>query len=64
MNLIDFDYGPGDRPGGYWHTEADTLDKVCPASLETVGETALVAIPASAEGASLPSSPHCGRGTL
>lgn len=45
VNLIDFAYGPGDRPGGYWHTEADTLDKVCPASLETVGETALVAIP-------------------
>ncbi len=45
VNLIDFDYGPGDRPGGYWHTPADTLDKVCPASLETVGEAALVAIP-------------------
>ena len=45
VDLIDFDYGPGAPPGEYWHTPEDTLDKVCPASLETVGETALRAIP-------------------
>jgi Zn-dependent M28 family amino/carboxypeptidase len=43
--LIDFSYGPGAPPGEYWHTAEDTLDKVCPASLEKVGETALRAIP-------------------
>ena len=45
VDLIDFTYGPGAPPGDYWHTPADTLDKVCPASLDTVGETALRAIP-------------------
>ena len=30
--LIDHDYAP-------WHTHADTLDKLSPASLEAVGET-------------------------
>ena len=45
VDLIDFAYGPGAPPGGYWHTPEDTLDKVCPASLEKVGETALRAIP-------------------
>ena len=42
VDLIDFTYGPGAPPGAYWHTPADTLDKVCPASLERVGETALI----------------------
>ena len=32
-------------PGAYWHTAEDTLDKVCPESLEAVGEAALAAIP-------------------
>ncbi len=32
VDLIDFDYP-------YWHTTADTLDKVSPASLEAVGRT-------------------------
>ena len=45
VDLIDFVYGPGAPPGRYWHTPEDTLDKVCPASLEKVGETALRAIP-------------------
>ena len=45
VDFIDFTYGPGAPPGEYWHTPADTLDKVCPASLEQVGETALRAIP-------------------
>ena len=45
VDFIDFTYGPGAPPGLYWHTPKDTIDKVCPASLETVGETALRAIP-------------------
>lgn len=45
LDLIDFDYGPGPPPGAYWHTAEDTVDKVCPASLDAIGEAALVAIP-------------------
>lgn len=45
VDLIDFDYGDGNR---YWHTEQDTMDKLSPASfgvmlhvlLETIGELA------------------------
>lgn len=29
VNLIDFNYGPGN---GFWHTEADTMDKLSPLS--------------------------------
>jgi glutaminyl-peptide cyclotransferase len=46
VDLIDFTYGPGGTPGAYWHTTEDTLDKVCPESLDAVGEAALEAIPA------------------
>ena len=46
VDLIDFTYGPGGgTPGAYWHSERDTLDKVCPESLDAVGEAALGAIP-------------------
>ena len=45
LDLIDFDYGPGIAPGRWWHTPQDTLDKVCPESLNAVGEAALRAIP-------------------
>lgn len=45
VDLIDFDYGPGPTPGAYWHTPEDSLDKVCPESLNAVGEAALRAIP-------------------
>jgi glutaminyl-peptide cyclotransferase len=45
VDFIDFVYGPAPPPGDYWHTPEDTLDKVCPASLEKVGEVALRAIP-------------------
>ena len=51
VDLIDFSYGPGGTPGAYWHTTEDTLDKVCPESLEAVGEAALEAIPAISAGA-------------
>lgn len=45
VDLIDFTFGPGDSPGAWWHTPEDTLDKVCPESLDAVGEAALRAIP-------------------
>jgi Zn-dependent M28 family amino/carboxypeptidase len=45
VDLIDFDFGPGPPPGAYWHTAEDTIDKVCPESLDAVGEAALEAIP-------------------
>lgn len=38
VDLIDFDYGPGNR---YWHTPQDTLDKLSPRSLEIVGRVVL-----------------------
>ena len=41
LDLIDFTYGPGGSPGAYWHTTEDTVDKVCPASLDAVGEPAV-----------------------
>jgi glutaminyl-peptide cyclotransferase len=45
VDLIDFTYGPGPAPGEWWHTDQDTLDKVCAESLDQVGEAALRAIP-------------------
>jgi glutaminyl-peptide cyclotransferase len=36
IDIIDFDYGPNNS---YWHTIADTADKVSPTSLEHVGRT-------------------------
>ena len=41
IDVIDFTYGSGEVPGPYWHTTEDTLDKVCPESLEAVGEPAV-----------------------
>jgi glutaminyl-peptide cyclotransferase len=49
VDLIDFTFGPGPPPGAYWHTPEDTLDKVCPESLDAVGEAALDALPRPAE---------------
>lgn len=45
VDLIDFDFGPGGTPGGWWHTTKDDLDRVCPGSLDAVGEAALSALP-------------------
>ena len=45
VDLIDFSYGPGDPPGEYWHTAADTLDHVCPESLDAIGGAALAVLP-------------------
>lgn len=44
IDLIDFTFGPGPSPGAWWHTREDTLDKVCPESLDAVGEAALAAL--------------------
>jgi len=41
VNLIDFDYGPGNR---YWHSREDTLDKLSTRSLQIVGEVLLEVI--------------------
>ncbi len=41
VDIIDFTYGDDTSPGPYWHTTEDTLDKVCPESLEAVGEPAV-----------------------
>lgn len=41
INLIDFEYGPGNR---YWHSAADTLDKISGASMKSVADTALALI--------------------
>ena len=44
VNLIDFVYGPGDSPGAWWHTAEDSLDKVCPGSLDQVGRAVIGAL--------------------
>ena len=38
VDLIDFDYGPDNR---YWHTGADTMDKVSAESITTAADVAL-----------------------
>ena len=50
VDLIDFAYGPGPAPGDYWHTTDDSLDQVCPASLDAVGAAALRALPRIRDG--------------
>ena len=46
VDLIDFDFGPGPRPGAWWHTRSDDLRHVCASSLGAVGASALAALPA------------------
>jgi Zn-dependent M28 family amino/carboxypeptidase len=41
LDLIDFDYGPGNS---YWHTDRDTVDKLSAGSFRMVGEVLLRAI--------------------
>lgn len=36
--LIDFSYGGRSRPGPFWHTAEDTLDKLSPDSLQILGQ--------------------------
>lgn len=38
LDLIDFDYGPGNS---YWHTERDTMDKLSAGSFQVVGTVVL-----------------------
>ncbi len=38
LDVIDFDYGPGNS---YWHTDRDTVDKLSARSFQVVGETLL-----------------------
>ena len=45
VDLIDFTFGPGPSPGAWWHTNEDTVDKVCPESLDAVGEAVLAILP-------------------
>ncbi len=42
VDLIDFNYGPGNR---YWHSPFDTLDKLGAASFQIVGDVTLAALP-------------------
>jgi glutaminyl-peptide cyclotransferase len=41
VNLIDFDYGPGNS---FWHTEHDTMDKLSARSFEIVGRVVMETI--------------------
>lgn len=45
VNLIDFMYGDRSVPGKYWHTPADTMDKISARSLQIVGEVVLGTLP-------------------
>jgi glutaminyl-peptide cyclotransferase len=38
LDVIDFDYGPSNS---YWHTSADSVDKIDPKSLKITGDTVL-----------------------
>ncbi len=42
IDLIDFNYGPGNR---YWHSPFDTLDKLDASSFQVVGAVVLAALP-------------------
>jgi glutaminyl-peptide cyclotransferase len=41
VDLIDFEYGSAPGLNDYWHTTADTADKLSPESLATVGKVAV-----------------------
>jgi len=41
IDIIDFEYGSAPHRNDYWHTSADTLDKLSPESLELVGNVVL-----------------------
>jgi hypothetical protein len=42
VDLIDFDYGPGNS---YWHSNEDTLDKISGESMKAVGDALIGALP-------------------
>jgi len=37
LDIIDFYYGSAPRLNDYWHTDEDSIDKIAPESLETIG---------------------------
>lgn len=41
INIIDFNFGS--RPGlnDYWHTEEDKMERICPESLQSIGEVVI-----------------------
>jgi glutaminyl-peptide cyclotransferase len=41
IDLIDFEFGSQPGRNDYWHTPADTLDKISPASLDCVGRVTI-----------------------
>jgi len=41
IDLIDFQFGSAPGLNDYWHTEADTMDKLSPGSLESVGRVVI-----------------------
>lgn len=41
VDLLDFDYGPGNR---YWHSAEDTLDKCSPVSMTIVGRVVMATL--------------------
>ena len=41
IDIIDFEYGSAPGLNDYWHTPADTLDKLSVDSMQTVGDTVL-----------------------
>jgi glutaminyl-peptide cyclotransferase len=41
VDLIDFEYGSQPGRNDYWHTPQDTLDKLSPESLQTVGRVVI-----------------------
>ncbi len=41
IDLIDLQFGSAPGQNDYWHTDADTIDKLSAASLETVGKVVL-----------------------
>ena len=41
LDLIDFEFGSAPGRNDYWHTSQDTLDKLSPASLQTVGRVTI-----------------------
>jgi Zn-dependent M28 family amino/carboxypeptidase len=51
VDLIDFqygtdqNYGPGGPANAYWHSPADTLDKLSPESLKAIGDTIVASVP-------------------
>lgn len=45
VDIIDFEYGTEPEDNSYWHTSADTLDKISAQSLKIVGDVILLSLP-------------------